>query len=62
MTGHDTKYKRPSRKSRPFCSPIEEILNTWWDFRKVAEFIDLNRGWLLPLLSDVQNKKESQSI
>ena len=38
------------------------MLNIWWDFRKVAEFIDINKGWLLPLLSEVQNTKESQSI
>ena len=31
-----------------------EMLNIWWDFRKVAEFIDLNRGWLLPLLDKVK--------
>ena len=39
--------------------PSEELLNIWWDFRKVAEFIDINKGWLLPLLSEVQNTKES---
>ena len=38
--------------------PSEEMLNIWWDFRKVAEFIDLNRGWLLPLLDTVSSKKE----
>ena len=34
--------------------PSSEMLNIWWDFRKVAEFIDLNRGWLLPLLDKVK--------
>ncbi len=38
--------------------PSEEMLNIWWDFRKVAEFIDLNRGWLLPLLDTVSSKNE----
>ena len=42
--------------------PNVEFKNLWWDFRKVAEFIDINKGWLLPLLSEVQNTKESQSI
>ena len=38
--------------------PSKEMLNIWWDFRKVAEFIDLNRGWLLPLLDTVSSKNE----
>ena len=41
-----------------FAPPSEEMLNIWWDFRKVAEFIDLNRGWLLPLLDTVSSKNE----
>ena len=38
--------------------PSKEILNIWWDFRKVAEFIDINKGWLLPLLDKVSSKIE----
>ena len=34
--------------------PSSEMLNIWWDFRKVAEFIDINKGWLLPLLDKVK--------
>ena len=34
--------------------PSKEMLNIWWDFRNVAEFIDINRGWLLPLLDKVK--------
>lgn len=41
-----------------FAPPSKEMLNIWWDFRKVAEFIDLNRGWLLPLLDTVSSKNE----
>ena len=37
--------------------PSEELLNIWWDFRKVAEFIDINRGWLLPLLLRLTSEK-----
>ena len=36
--------------------PSKEMLNIWWDFRKVAEFIDINKGWLLPLLDKVTSK------
>ena len=38
--------------------PSKEMLNIWWDFRKVAEFIDINKGWLLPLLDKVSSKNE----
>ena len=38
--------------------PEVEFLNLWWDFRKVAEFIDINREWLLPLLDTVSLKNE----
>ena len=49
----------PNTKGRDLrlglCAPpSEEMLNIWWDFRKVAEFIDINRGWLLPLLDKVK--------
>ena len=30
-----------------------ELLNIWWDFLKVVEFIDDNRSWLLPLLDGI---------
>ena len=33
--------------------PSKEMLNIWWDFRKVVEFIDDNRSWLLPLLDGI---------
>lgn len=38
--------------------PSKEMLNIWWDFRKVAEFIDINKGWLLPLLDKVTSPKK----
>ena len=30
--------------------PTVEMLNLWNDFRKVVEFMDENRAWLLPLI------------
>ena len=38
--------------------PSKEMMSIWWDFRKVAEFIDINRGWLLPLLDTESSKNE----
>ena len=34
----------------PFAPPTVEMLNLWNDFRKVVEFMDENRAWLLPLI------------
>ena len=31
----------------------EVMLILWRDFRKVVKFIDINRGWLGPLLEQV---------
>ncbi len=53
----EAKKGRDLRLGLP-APPSEEMLNIWWDFRKVAEFIDLNRGWLLPLLDTVSSKNE----
>ena len=36
--------------------PTVEILNLWRDFRKVVEFIDGNREWLLPILVKINEK------
>ena len=52
--GHTLNFEDLSN----LAPPSEEMLNIWWDFRKVAEFIDLNRGWLLPLLDTVSSKNE----
>ena len=60
--GHGPKHpyiKKADKPSFPMICPLwlprnSEMLNIWWDFRKVAEFIDLNRGWLLPLLDKVK--------
>ena len=41
-----------------WAPPSKEMLNIWWDFRKVAEFIDINKGWLLPLLDKVTSPKK----
>ena len=30
-----------------------ELKNLWWDFRKVVEFIDDNREWIMLLLEKV---------
>ena len=46
--------RRAAKSAARLAPPSEEMLNIWWDFRKVAEFIDLNRGWLLPLLDKVK--------
>jgi hypothetical protein len=37
-----------------FAHPSVELLNLWRDFKKVAEFIDDNKDWLLPLLERVE--------
>ena len=36
-----------------FAPQSVELLNIWWDFLKVVEFIDDNRSWLLPLLDGI---------
>ena len=33
------------------------MLNLWRDFRKVVKFIDINRGWLEPLLEQVKKSR-----
>ena len=35
-----------------------DLLNIWWDFLKVVEFVDDNRGWLIPLLERVSCHKK----
>ena len=52
------KKRRAANSAVRLAPPSEEMLNIWWDFRKVAEFIDLNRRWLLPLLDTVSSKNE----
>ena len=35
-----------------------ELLNIWWDFMKVVEFIDDNRSWLMPLMDRIMCQKK----
>jgi hypothetical protein len=40
---------------RFFAPESEAMLNLWRDFRKVVKFIDINRGWLEPLLEQAKS-------
>ena len=40
-----------------FAPESESMLNLWRDFRKVVKFIDINRGWLEPLLEQVKKSR-----
>ena len=55
---HKRYYKKRAAKlPSALAPPSKEMLNIWWDFRKVAEFIDINRGWLEPLLEQVKKSR-----
>jgi hypothetical protein len=51
------KQKRATLLPSALAPESEAMLNLWRDFRKVVKFIDINRGWLEPLLEQAKSKK-----
>lgn len=49
-----TKQKRTTSLPSALAPESEAMLNLWRDFRKVMKFIDINRGWLEPLLEQAK--------
>ena len=52
-----TQKKRTTSLPSASAPPSKEMLNIWWDFRKVVKFIDINRGWLETLLEQVKKSR-----
>jgi hypothetical protein len=51
--GH--KGKGTSVMLMPCAPPKVELKNLWWDFRKVVNYIELNREWLTgPMFTSAQ--------
>ena len=51
------KEKRATKLPSALALESEAMLNLWRDFRKVVKFIDINRGWLEPLLEQVKKSR-----
>ena len=51
------KQKAGDKTAVRFAPESESMLNLWRDFRKVVKFIDINRGWLEPLLEQVKKSR-----
>ena len=48
-----TQKKRATSLPSALAPESEAMLNLWRDFRKVVQFIDENKVWLMPLLERV---------
>ena len=49
------KKRTTSLPSVSLAPESEAMLNLWRDFRKVVQFIDENKVWLMPLLERVKS-------
>ena len=50
-----TQKKRTTSLPSALAPESEAMLNLWRDFRKIVKFIDINRGWLEPLLEQAKS-------